>query len=58
MYGDLLQRPHYLYMYIDPVQRYCIKSFCKTKLIAKKKRILLQKQRIRSKNPIYSKKVF
>ena len=30
------ETPYYLYMYIDPIQRYTYKSFCKTKLIAKK----------------------
>ena len=36
------ETPYYLYMYIDPIRRPCTKilyiykSFCKTKLIAKK----------------------
>ena len=66
-YGDLIQRPHIIYIctYIDPIGRPCTKilyiykSFCKTKLIAKKTNMiakrtnLIAKQRIRSKNPIY-----
>ena len=46
-YGDLIlwrpntETPYYLYMYIDLIRRpytkiYMYKSFCKTKLIAKK----------------------
>ena len=50
--------PYYLYMYIDPIgdpiQRYCIyiyiyKSFCKTKLIAKKTNLLAKETNLIAK---------
>ena len=47
-YGGLIQRPYiiYVYMYIDPIQRYIYKRFCKTKsmkktnLIAKRRNLI------------------